>query len=71
MGSTLPPSRARVAALLQWLDAQALSLDMAQIHKLLTHVVDETTAICAHVSEEIQGPPLAMTQQQEPGEIAG
>jgi uncharacterized alpha-E superfamily protein len=70
-GSTLPPSRARVAALLQWLDAQALSLDMGQIHKLLTHVVDETAAICAHVSEEIQGPPQAITQQQEPGEIAG
>jgi uncharacterized alpha-E superfamily protein len=48
-------SQTRLAALLAWLEAQ--TFDGADIHALLTHVVDETAAVCTLVSTEIQGPP--------------
>jgi len=54
------PSLARLDALLGWLDEQKALLDgVGDIHALLTHIVDETAAICAHVSTEIKGPPRA------------
>jgi len=48
----------RVEKLLAWLDQQRAHLG-ADIHALLTHIVDETAAICTLVSTEIQGPPRA------------
>jgi uncharacterized alpha-E superfamily protein len=52
------PSIERLDALLFWLDSQQASgIEGAGIHPLLTHVVDEAGAICAHVATEIQGPP--------------
>jgi uncharacterized alpha-E superfamily protein len=47
----------RIQRLLQWLEAQARALDLAVIHELLTHVVDETAAICTTVCQAIEGPP--------------
>jgi uncharacterized alpha-E superfamily protein len=57
-------SLGRIEALLAWLRAQGSELDLSQIHKLLTHVVDETAAICSHVGEEIQGPQRVAAQSQ-------
>ena len=50
-------SRARLASLIAWLESQKSEFDIGQIHPVLTYVVDETAAICAKISEEIQGPP--------------
>ena len=55
-GAHKRPSIARLDHLLEWLDEEASRLDVKEIHKLLTTVVDETIAICSHVSREIQGP---------------
>lgn len=52
----LHASIARLNALLDWLDARAGSLDLARIHGLLTHVVDETARVCNDVGQEIHGP---------------
>lgn len=52
----LHPSVVRLGALLDWLDGRAGSLDLARIHGLLTHVVDETARICEYVGQEIHGP---------------
>jgi uncharacterized alpha-E superfamily protein len=49
----------RLAHLLEWLDDAEKELDLGEIHKLLTTVVDETSMICTHVAREIQGPNLA------------
>jgi uncharacterized alpha-E superfamily protein len=57
-------SLVRIEALLAWLQGRGKALDLAQIHELLTHVVDETAAICSHVAHEIQGPPRAVAQAQ-------
>jgi uncharacterized alpha-E superfamily protein len=47
-------SRAALAGLLSWLDGQ--QLQSADIHELLTHIIDETSAICVRLAAEIQGP---------------
>ena len=60
-------SLVRTEALLAWLQAQGNEPELSQIHKLLTHVVDETSAICSQVSHEIQGPPRAVAQAQVQG----
>ena len=64
------PSIERLARLLDWLDDQAAAPEVGQIHKLLTTVVDETSAICSSISQEIQGPSRAsvQTQSQTQGE---
>ena len=62
--AAIHPSLARSRALLDWLQGQPVSLDVAQIHPLLTRVVDETAAICSAVSHEIQGPPRAVQEQR-------
>lgn len=56
-------SVARVEALIAWLEAEGECLELSGIHDLLTHVVDETAAICLHVSEEIQGPKVVRESQ--------
>jgi hypothetical protein len=48
---------ARIDTLVRWLEAQKATLEGGDIHGLLTHIVDETAAICTLVSTEIQGPP--------------
>jgi uncharacterized alpha-E superfamily protein len=48
---------ARVDALVQWLDGQNVAIEGGDIHEILTHIVDETAAICMLVSTEIEGPP--------------
>jgi uncharacterized alpha-E superfamily protein len=48
---------ARVDALVQWLDGQKAAIEGGDIHEILTHIVDETAAICTLVSTEIEGPP--------------
>jgi uncharacterized alpha-E superfamily protein len=57
-------SLVRIEALLAWLQAQGKTLDIAHIHELLTHVVDETAAICSHIGHEIEGPPRTLKQSQ-------
>jgi uncharacterized alpha-E superfamily protein len=49
-------SLSRFQHLLSWLDGQAVDLDLANIHGLLTAVVDEVTAICSRIAQDIQGP---------------
>ncbi len=61
---TIHPSLVRSRALLDWLQGQPVALDVAQIHPLLTRVVDETAAICSAVSHEILGPPRASQEQR-------
>jgi uncharacterized alpha-E superfamily protein len=63
-GVSVRPSLARLDALLAWLEAQKDSFDLAKIHALLTHVVDETAAVCVAVSQEIQGPIQVTSQRQ-------
>jgi uncharacterized alpha-E superfamily protein len=65
------PSVARLEALVAWLQAAGERVELASIHRVLTHVVDETAMICGMVGEEIQGPkqrlsvvPPAPTQTQ-------
>jgi uncharacterized alpha-E superfamily protein len=53
-------SLARLGSLLDWLDLRAHTLDVSLIHEFLTYVVDETSAVCDHVSREIQGPPRSI-----------
>ncbi len=50
--------------LLRWLDTQEASGVAGDIHKLLSHIVEQTGAIGSHVSTEIQGPkkPSAVPQ---------
>jgi uncharacterized alpha-E superfamily protein len=50
------PSLKRLETLIAWMQAQVDAFDLGHIHELLTHVVDETAAVCGLVSEEIQGP---------------
>lgn len=65
-GEAAPLSITQMQALIDWLDGQTKTLDLAQMHKLLTHVVDETTTVCSHISREIQGPPR-VTSAASPG----
>ena len=51
------PSTARLDALLGHLEAHEEIIGAADIHALLTHIVDESTAICTLVSTDILGPP--------------
>jgi uncharacterized alpha-E superfamily protein len=58
--SAAPAARAaleRIETLIAWLEAESRALDLARIHDLLTHVVDETAAICTTVCQAIEGPP--------------
>jgi uncharacterized alpha-E superfamily protein len=48
---------ARCDALAGWLDARESTATPATIHDLLTHVVDQTAAICSDIGQEILGPP--------------
>ena len=60
-----PPAQAslqRLDRLTEWLQAQGRAIDLANIHALLTHVVDETAAICTDVCRAIEGPPRAVTR---------
>jgi uncharacterized alpha-E superfamily protein len=50
------PALKRLETLIAWMQAQVDAFDLGHIHELLTHVVDETAAVCALVSDEIQGP---------------
>jgi uncharacterized alpha-E superfamily protein len=60
VGSPAEPraSTHRLEGLIEWLqrEAEGEAFELAGIHRLLTHVVDETAAICGAVSEEILGP---------------
>jgi uncharacterized alpha-E superfamily protein len=56
----------RYDRLLAWLDVQADTLDVGQIHKLLTVIVDEVTAICGLISQDIQGPARTVVASAEP-----
>ncbi len=58
-------SRERLDALAQWLDAREGSFSPSDIHELLTRVVDETSAICSIVTEEMLGPQRAGQQQSQ------
>jgi uncharacterized alpha-E superfamily protein len=72
-GHSQRPSLARLDALLTWLEGQRESFDMAKIHAILTHVVDETSAVCTMISAEIQGPIQVHSQRQSvmpAGELA-
>jgi uncharacterized alpha-E superfamily protein len=62
-------SRARLASLIAWLASQKDELELSQIHAVLTYVVDETSAICSRIAEEIQGParPARMSEPPAPG----
>jgi uncharacterized alpha-E superfamily protein len=53
-------SRAALAGLLKWLDGQQ-QIESADIHELLTHIIDESTNICGLITAEIQGPPRRAT----------
>jgi uncharacterized alpha-E superfamily protein len=48
-------------ALAGWLDARAAALDIATVHQLLTHVVDEAAEICSEIGREIVGVRAAPT----------
>ncbi len=51
-------SSARLLELRKWLERTGENISLSDIHAVLTHVVDETSAICGLVSQEIQGPKL-------------
>jgi uncharacterized alpha-E superfamily protein len=51
-------SLSRLRELDAWLDAQRRSFDVQRVHLTLTHIVDETSRICADIGLEIQGPPV-------------
>ncbi len=62
------PSLTRIEALVDWLEDQHETFDLARLHGLLTHLVDETSGVCSAISEEIQGPkPIVMEQRQSQG----
>ena len=49
-------SMARLDALISWLEAQIDEFDLANMHTVLTRVVDDTASVCSHIQQEIQGP---------------
>jgi uncharacterized alpha-E superfamily protein len=65
MGEPPHASQDRLAELLLWLNAHAAAPELTRIHQLLTHVVDETSAICTLISQEIEGP------RREPTSVQG
>jgi uncharacterized alpha-E superfamily protein len=60
-------SRERLDALAAWLDAREPGFSPKGIHALLTHVIDETAALCSLITEEIFGPPRAAGTGASPG----
>ena len=64
-------STARLSALLGWLEAQIDDFDLAHTHTVITRVVDDTARVCAHIAQEIQGPPAAPPGAQEEALSAG
>jgi uncharacterized alpha-E superfamily protein len=61
---------ARFAALDAWLGGlSAQAIEQGRVHEILTHVVDETAAICNDLARELfgYGPPAVMTQAQAQG----
>jgi uncharacterized alpha-E superfamily protein len=50
-------SYSRIGTLADWLDGREASFSPAGLHTVLTKVVDETSALCSHVTEEMLGPP--------------
>jgi len=48
-----------LGTLLDWLDSREGAVDLAQIHGLLTYVVDHASEVCSAVVREIQGPELS------------
>jgi uncharacterized alpha-E superfamily protein len=48
-------SAARLRALADWVAALEADFDVAGLHELLTHVVDETTAIAGVIGAELLG----------------
>jgi hypothetical protein len=75
MGDLRPPpmprplAQPRIEALEAWLDARRTQpLDGRAVHELLTHVVDETAAICDLVQSELIAaapPPQTPAPKQE------
>jgi uncharacterized alpha-E superfamily protein len=70
-----PAARAaleRMEALLDWMQGERPQLELGKIHDLLTHVVDETSAICTEVAHAIQGPQRAVASPEPtaPAEVA-
>ena len=55
----------RLDALARWLDEREATLAPAAIHEVLTHVVDETGAICSHIAEDMLGPPRPTPAQSQ------
>jgi uncharacterized alpha-E superfamily protein len=49
---------ARLGDLVAWLRARALEPMPADIHEMMTHVVDETAAVCNGLAKELFGLPL-------------
>ena len=51
-------SIATLADLILWLEAETdnEAFELSEIHRVLTHVVDQAAVVCGQVSEEIQGP---------------
>jgi uncharacterized alpha-E superfamily protein len=56
-------STARLSALLARLEKPTRLADSAEVHALLTHIVDETAAVCTAIAAEIQGPSLPEWQR--------
>lgn len=67
-------AHARADALARWMDAREESATTASIHELLTHVVDQTAAICSDIAVEILGPPRIVegeARDEEDGDDEG
>lgn len=58
-------STAELTSLSSWLEAQGDVFDLANIHAVLTRVVDDTASVCAHIQQEIQGPPAVVEPAPE------
>jgi uncharacterized alpha-E superfamily protein len=52
--------------LLRWIDQQEATGVAGDIHKLLTHIVEQTSMVSSHVSTEIQGPKPPPAQAATP-----
>ena len=60
-------TEARLSALFSWIQGHAShSLDPTTIHALLTHVVDETSAICDGLSRELFGYEPTLAEEASP-----
>lgn len=59
-------SRTRLASLNAWVEQQKKEFEIGQIHSTLTYVVDEASAICSKISEEILGPKPPTARLSEP-----